>query len=41
MAVHWNVFRGLLGLGALIALIKGVDLLYVVVRGAALSVFTF
>ena len=40
-AVPWDIVRVLLGLGVLIALIKKVDLLYVVLATAALSVFIF
>ncbi len=40
-AVHWDIVRVLLGLAVLFALIKKVDLLYVVLASAALSVFIF
>ena len=37
-AVHWDIVRIVLGLAVLIALIKKVDLLYVVLASAVLSV---
>ena len=40
-AVHWDTIRILLGLAVLGALIKKVDLLYVVLASAAISVFIF
>ena len=40
-AVPWDVVRVLLALGALIALIRKIDILYVVLAGAVLSVIIF
>jgi chromate transporter len=40
-AVPWDVVRVLLALGALIALIKKIDILYVVLAAAVLSVIIF
>jgi chromate transporter len=39
LAVPWDVVRIILGLGALVALIRKVDILYIVPAGAVLSVF--
>ena len=41
LAVPWNLFRVLIVLGSLIALFKKVDLLYIVLIGAALSLVLF
>lgn len=41
LAVHWDILKVLLGLAVLAALLKKVDLLYVVLASAALSVFIF
>lgn len=41
LAVHWDILKTLLGLTVLGALLKKVDLLYVVLASAALSVFIF
>lgn len=38
LAVPWDIVRLLFGLGALIALAKRVDVLYVVLIGAAISI---
>jgi chromate transporter len=40
-AVPWNVMRGLLFIGALTALMRKVDILYVVLVGAVISVMIF
>jgi chromate transporter len=37
--VPWDMARGLLGLAALVALIRKVDILYIVLAGAVISVF--
>lgn len=41
LAVPWDIVRLLFGLGALIALTKRVDVLYVVLIGAVISIFVF
>ena len=41
LAVPWDVVKVLLGLAALTALIKKVDVLYIVLIGAAISLFLF
>lgn len=41
LAVSWDIAKVLLGLGALTALVKKVDVLYVVLIGAAVSLFLF
>jgi chromate transporter len=39
LAVPWDAVKVLLGLAALTALIKKVDVLYIVLIGAAISIF--
>jgi chromate transporter len=41
IAVPWDVIKVLLGIAALTALIKKVDVLYVVLIGAGISLFLF
>ncbi len=41
LAVPWDIIRVLLGVTAFIALTKRVDVLYVVLTGAAISIFVF
>jgi len=41
LAVPWDILRILLGVVALIALIKKIDLLYVVVIGGLVSIWLF
>jgi hypothetical protein len=41
LAVPWDITRVLLGVVALAALIKKIDLLYVVIIGGALSIWLF
>ncbi len=41
LAVPWDLFRGLLVLASLAALIRKIDLIYIVPIGAALSLFLF
>jgi chromate transporter len=40
-AVHWDILKAFLGLLVLIALLKKVDMVYVVLASAVLSVFLF
>jgi chromate transporter len=41
LAVPWDIFRVLLGVAALIALIKRIDLLYIIAIGAIISIWLF
>jgi chromate transporter len=41
IAVPWDILRVLLGLAALTALVKKIDILYIVLTGAAISLVLF
>ena len=41
LAVPWDILRILLGVVALIALIKKIDLLYIVIIGGIISIWLF